>query len=285
MAVLALGGLLSTYIFSSANSASGAGTPASFSGGCKTPPAIGSLSVTQMGSYDRILSGARGSVEAINASQWPGHCAIGITVRAGDSTGDSAVTNRTEIAAPHTEWYADESVWYAFSFQMTSGSPLPRAGSWMLVDQFFAQDFSKGISGGAPPLSLEVTPKGQIRIHIRAGAKLSAGEQAPRNRSYFLAPIKRGVWHDLLIHVRWSSTATGLVNVWQRTSNGTFTSAPQVSAGGPDVLSVSGDTLPVYAETGIYRSVAPTTQTVHYGGLWARPDRAEAEAFFANSPT
>lgn len=259
--------------------------PASFSGGCNAPPGSGKLTAAQLESYERVLSGVQGSVEAVFSSQWPGRCAIGVTVRQGDFTGSSTKTNRTEFAAPHILWQAGENVWYALSFELTSGSPLPRSGRWMIVDQFFAQDLAARISGGSPPLSIEITPTGQVRIHVRGGAKPSAAASAPRNSGYFISPATRGVWHDLLIHVLWSATANGLVEVWQRRSNGTFTRAPQVSAGGPNILTVSDDVLPVYAETGIYRSLSPTTQTVYYGGLWARANRAEAESFFSSNPS
>jgi len=266
------------------NSASSSVAPANFSGGCVSPSGLGELTAGQLGSYENILTGLQGSVEAVPNSQWPGRCAISVTVRQGDFTRTSIKTNRTEFAAPHTLWHSGESVWYALSFELASGSPLPRAGGWMLVDQFFAQNIPGGISGGSPPLSFEITPRGQIRMHVRGGVKSRGDESAPRNNSYFISPVRRGVWHDLLIHVRWSTTGSGLVGVWQRASNGAFTTAPQVSAGGPNVLTVSGSVLPVYAETGIYRSISPQDQTVDYGGLWARADRAEAEAFFSGNP-
>lgn len=265
-------------------STSSGAAPARFTGGCVDPSGPSALTAGQLGSYEYILTGSQGSVEAVPNSQLPGRCAISVTVRQGDFMRTSAKTNRTEFAAPHTLWYSGESVWYALSFELTAGSPLPRAGGWMLVDQFFAQNVAGGISGGSPPLSFEITPKGQIRMHVRGGAKSKGAESAPRNNSYFISPVRRGVWHDLLIHVRWSTTDSGLVGLWQRASNGAFATAPQVSVGGPNVLTVSGSVLPVYAETGIYRSTSPQDQTVDYGGLWARADRAEAEAFFSENP-
>lgn len=278
------GGVVPAGFAGSRGSVSSDVVPASFTGGCAGPSGSSGLTAGQLGSYEYILTGLRGSVEAVPNSQLPGRCAISVTVRRGDFTRTSTKTNRTEFTAPHTLWYSGESVWYALSFELTPGSPLPRAGGWMLVDQFFAQNIPVGISGGSPPLSFEITPEGQVRMHVRGGAKSRVAELAPRNNSYYISPVRRGIWHDLLIHVRWSATTSGLVAVWQRSSNGTFTVAPQVSASGPNVLTVSGGVLPVYAETGIYRSASPQDQTVDYGGLWARADRAEAEAFFSDNP-
>jgi hypothetical protein len=288
--VVALGlfasiGALLDFSLSKTNSASGSLTLASFSGSCEASAASGKLTRTQLGSYERLLLGKGGAIEAVVNPRWPGQCAIGATVRQGDFTGGSTTTNRTEFTAPRTLWHSGQSVWYAMSFDLTASSPLPRRGGWMLVHQFFAQDMTMGISGGSPPFAFEITPKGQIRVHVRGGAKSSATAWAPVNHSHFVAPVTRGTWHDLLIHIRWSDTSSGLIQIWQRGSNGAFTSAPQVSISGPNILTVSGDVLPVYAETGIYRSISPTTQTVYYGGLWARADRAEAEPFFASNPS
>ncbi len=223
-------------------------------------------------------------MQALWSSGWP-RCAIAVTDRGSDYVGTTEKTNRTEVSAPHKAWRNGESVWYALSFRMTADSPLPRLGAWMVVDQFFAQDLAARISGGSPPVSIEITSSGQVRLHIRAGAKSGPLAEAPLNHSYWLSAVNRGSWHDLLMHVIWSTGVNGLVKVWQRTAAGAFPLDPQALVPGPNLLTVAGDVLPVYAETGIYRSSASTVQTVDFGGLWARPSRAEAERFFSQNPS
>lgn len=256
-------------------------TPVSFTGGCDTTQTSGDLGAGKLGSYDKLLIQAPERLQATVAPSWNGHCAMRFEVHQGDV--DSNQTDRAEVAGNRLVWNSGEEVWYSLSFMLTPEDPLPSTGQWMLVDQFFAQDARDQISGGSPPLALEVTATKQVRIFVRGGAKASADDRVARENSYLLAPASEGVWHEVLIHVRWSTEANGLVEAWQRTPNGSFTSEPQVSANGPNILTVAGHVLPVYVETGIYRSRSAATQVVYYGGVWARPQRSEAEAFFSSS--
>jgi hypothetical protein len=261
--------------------ANAAEAPPSFSGGCYAK-GDGNLKASELGDYSFVMLQEAGRLQATTEPGWKGGCAIRVEVREGDV--DSNATDRAEMAGNKIVWRAGDDVWYAMSFMLDSQSPMPSPSGWMLVDQFFAQDKSRSISGGSPPLALEVEPQEGPRkgifVHVRGGAKPSAEASAPRDSSYRLSEASPGSWHELLIHVKWSGGSDGLVEVWQRQPNGLFSITPQVSATGPNVLTVAGDVLPVYAETGIYRSRAPYAQVVYYGGLWARPDRVEAEGFF-----
>jgi hypothetical protein len=268
---------------SNASQASAAGLPARFSGGCQSTQTSGNLDASKLGSFNQLLLQAPARLQATVDPYWSSGCAMRIEVHEGDM--DSSPTDRAEVAGNRVQWSSGQEVWYAMSFMLDPASALPSTGQWMLVDQFFAQDMTTRASGGSPPLAFEITPTKQARVYIRGGAKTSAAARAPRENSYFLAPASPGSWHELLVHAKWSTEADGRVEVWQRTPNGEFTSSPQVSASGPDILTVAGDVLPVYAETGIYRSRSAATQVVYYGGLWARPARAEAESFFpSHSP-
>jgi hypothetical protein len=89
------------------------------------------------------------------------------------------------------------------------------------------------------------------------------------------------VWHRLLIHAQWSTGDDGLVEVWHSQGNSPFSVTPQVSAPGPNVLTVAGDVLPVFAETGIYRSQSAATQIVYYAGLTAEATQVDALRSFA----
>jgi hypothetical protein len=272
--VLLLAGAL---IPACASRAAGA-TPVSFSGGCDTTQTSGNLEAGKLGSYDKLLIQAPERLQATVDPSWDGRCAMRFEVHQGDV--DSNQTDRAEVAGNRLLWSSGEEVWYSISFMLTPEDPLPSAGQWMLVDQFFAQDTQEQTSGGSPPLALEVTSSKQVRVFIRGGAKASADDRVSRENSYLLAPADPGTWHEVLLHVRWSTEANGMVEAWQRTANGSFTSEPQVSAPGPNILTVAGHVLPVYVETGIYRSRSAATQVVYYGGVWARPWRGEAEAFF-----
>ena len=146
----------------------------------------------------------------------------------------------------------------------------------MLVHEFFAQDIPAGISGGSPPFAIEITPAGKIIVHVRGGVKASPDNAAPRDRQAYVALATPGVWHSLLIHIKWSTSSNGLVEVWHRQGGHPFPHTPQAYVTGPDVLTVAGDVLPVYAATGIYRSHTTTDQVAYYAGLTAGPTRTSA---------
>lgn len=134
-------------------------------------------------------------------------------------------------------------------------------------------------------MAIEITPTQHILVHVRAGRKAAAAAVASRDGGYVLGRLRPGAWNDLLLHIRWSANDDGFVDAWLRTRTRAFSSGPQLAMTGPDLLTVAGDVLPVYAETGIYRSRAPSTQVVFFGGLWARQTREDAQAFFLHHPS
>ncbi len=164
---------------------------------------------------------------------------------------------------------------------LSSQNPYPPPGGWLVIDQFFAEDIPGDVSGGSPPVALEVTPGGYVDLDVRGGAKASASAVDPRDDEYPISQATPGQWQSLLLHVHWSTGSGGLVQVWNRGADGSPTSAPAVSATGPNVLTVGGDVLPVYAETGIYRSHTSSTQVVYYNGVAAAPTAAAALTSFA----
>jgi hypothetical protein len=256
--------------------------PAEFSGECTSGRSAPSSNVNNLGGYSALVSNAASSGSVALSRLQADECAIRVQVSP-KGTSDSP-TERMEMSGPSTRWYRGQSVWYALSFEIARGSPFPRRGGWMLVHQFFAQDLSRGVSGGSPPVAVEINSTGGILIDVRGGSKVNETANAPRHSSYLLGRAHPGTWNGLLLNIRWSTGASGLVRVWLKGTNARFSRAPQISAKGPDVLTVAGDVLPVYAETGIYRSRAAATQVVLFGGLWARRSRSQAYAFFRAHP-
>ena len=234
----------------------------------------GPMSVGQMGGYNYLLTAAPDRLQAVSTPVRRGSYSARIKVPPGD--------NRAEYSAPKTLWRNGDDMWYATSILFPSASPLPPSGNWMVVSQWFAQDIPGGVSGGSPPLAIEVTPSGSLHLDVRGGVKASAGTPAPRNDEYPLAQATPAVWHDFLIHAHWSTGSDGLVQAWERTAGNSWTNVPQVTARGPNVFTVAGNVLPVYSEAGIYRSSIPQTQVVYNAGMWARTTRADAESFFSN---
>jgi Polysaccharide lyase len=273
---------LATTLTASTSPTAGGGMAPTFTGGCMSHSGTGDLTSSELGSYTTLHPQDPSRVQAATSPRRLGTCSARVEVQSGDV--DTNQTDRTEYTGPHTLWHNGDDVWYAYSFLLPSDSPLPAIGEWMCVHQFFAQDIPNNVSGGSPPLAVEITTGGSVLIHVRGGVKASAGQTAPRNDSYRLADASRGVWHDLLFHVHWSTGSDGLVQVWHSSPGVPFPSTPQVTATGVNLPTVAGDILPVYAETGIYRSRVAFPQVVYQGGLWARTNRPDAEAFFDNAP-
>lgn len=138
------------------------------------------------------------------------------------------------------------------------------------------------ISGGSPALALELSSDGsQIIVHVRGGDKPNSQYDAsPTNVSKLLTPPTKGVWHDFLIHAKWSTGTDGLIEVFWRQAGGQFPATPQVSVSGPNVTSVQGHALPMYAETGIYSDTGAATLVGYHGGLLGAHTRQDAEAFW-----
>jgi hypothetical protein len=271
----------SLWVLSAPAGTAGPG-PAGFSGECASTRSSALSRDSPLGSYTNTAANVQGQILPASSAAWPGECAIRIEVTPRDVS--SVRTDRVEMSGPHTRWYEGQSVWYAMSFELARGSPFPPRGGWMVVHQFFAQDLSHGLSGGSPPVAIEITPTQHILVHVRAGRKAAAAAVASRDGGYLLGRLRPGAWNDLLLHIGWSANDDGFVEVWRGTRARTFSVRPQLAVAGPDLLTVAGDVLPVYAETGIYRSRAPSTQVVFFGGLWARQTREGAQAFFLHHP-
>jgi hypothetical protein len=237
-----------------------------------------SLGSGPIGQFDHVLVQSASRLSLVDDSN--GRPALRVECRSGDFEGPNATVDRTEYSVPRTLWRAGDDVWYATAIKLDASSPYPIPGGWMVLHQFFAQDIASGVSGGQPPFTLQVTHGGRFHVTVKGGTKPNAVAEAPRQDEYDIGSAKRGVWYEFLIHAKWSTGADGLIEIFHRTRGGTFPAEPDVRAPGPNVLTVAGEALPVYAETGIYRSRQPATQVVYEGGMSAQPTRDGAMGFF-----
>jgi hypothetical protein len=263
-----------------ARSSCGTGSGAEFTGDWDALAGPGEIPLGELVGYDHALLADPSRVQAVSGPTRRPSFSARFEVRNGDY--DTQWSDRSELTATKTLWREGNEIWYSTSILLPSSSPLPPAGGWMLVAQWFAQDIPAGVSGGSPPLAIEVTPAGNFLLDVRGGPKATADELAPRNDGYLLGDAAPDVWHDFLIHAKWSSGSDGLVEAWEREAGGRWTADPQVSAAGPNVLTVAGHVLPTYSEVGIYRPRRLETQVVYNAGMWARRSRVDAERFFPN---
>lgn len=246
----------------------------SFVGLCASPTGTGPLPRTELGDYDHVLVQAPDRLEAVLRPHLVGRCSIRVQVRHGDT--DVGATDRAEMSGARRTWQNGQEVWYLLAFMIDPVHPFPPPGGWMLVHQFYAEDLKAHVDGGSPPVAIEITPSGKLELKVRGGRKVSSESVAPRDEAYTIAAAVPAVWHVLLLHINWSTSADGRVVVWHRVGRSRFSDAPQVVARGSNLLTVAGHVLPVYAESGIYRSRTRATQTVYYARFVAEPTRRAA---------
>ncbi len=125
------------------------GAPAPFTGRCRAPYSQ-FLTPTELGSYRQELVQRPSRSTAVRTPDFFGRCSIRIQVHPGDLDRHDDV-DRDEITGTQTTWRAGQSVWYSLSFMLGRNHPYPNPDGWMLVDQFFAQDLTRDISGGSHP--------------------------------------------------------------------------------------------------------------------------------------
>lgn len=160
-----------------------------------------------------------------------------------DNTGDK---ERAELIREpsQAEYDANREVWYAYSLFIpedydynSDGSAPP--GTIGELFQVMGQWHSNG-QGGVPPLELFYRQSGAGQSSFVIGYGIPADTR--QNGSVNIA---RGVWHDLVYHIRWSTTATGFCTPYLNgVSLGTFT--------GRNVAPAQGN-LPHIFRLGIYR--------------------------------
>lgn len=122
-----------------------------------------------------------------------GGYALRVEVRQGDDPIDSS-GNRAELVWTEPEVEGNER-WYAWSTLWPDD--YPSADTW----QLFTQWHHSGNSG-SPPVEFYVRGE-ELRLRLNASTVV------------WTAPLTRGVWHDFLFHVKWSSDpAEGFVELW-----------------------------------------------------------------------
>lgn len=170
----------------------------------------------------------------------PGHeTAARFEVRPGDepSFGGERSEVRHGTSHPSAVRAGDER-WYEMDVLFPSDFPTP-ANSWFIIQQWHA-------GSGSPPLALEVGSNERLRFtNNRIGARTD------------LAPITRGRWTRLVLHVRFATDESAMAETW---IDGV--KAPNVHRR-PTLAHADSH----YLKQGIYRGDQPVTHVVWHDGL------------------
>ena len=153
----------------------------------------------------------RGDYETGNTSQWfeieglasrltvvqsparQGKYALRTELRSGDYASSGC---RNELSRSDVHETEGTERWYAWSTMFDE--TYPSANTW----QVFTQWHHNGPTG-SPPLEFDV---------VGENLQLS-GAATGSTRVLWTAPLRRGVWHDFVVHVRWSASS-GSVELW-----------------------------------------------------------------------
>jgi hypothetical protein len=122
-----------------------------------------------------------------------GRYALKVTVKQGDDPIDSS-GNRNELVYLTNEAAGSE---YYYRWKVMFPADYPSVRTW----QLFTQWHHDGCCG-SPPVEFYVYGD-ELRLRLTNGADV------------WTAPLVRGVWHELIFHVKWSpDPAVGFVELW-----------------------------------------------------------------------
>lgn len=142
-------------------------------------------SVSQLVSEDRL--------QVVTSPVSEGRYALKVTVKQGDNP-ISASGNRNEVVHWGNE---TEGMEYYYRWRVLFPADYPKVNTW----QLFTQWHHDGCCG-SPPVEFYVYGD-ELRLRLTNGADV------------WTAPLVRGVWNELVFHVKWSSDpAVGFVELW-----------------------------------------------------------------------
>jgi Polysaccharide lyase len=201
------------------------------------------------------------SMQVENTVVRQGRYAARFEVRQGDKP--LCCGDRAEVSgeAPTGANEGDER-WYQWSTMFDNNFPADQG--WSVVSQWHAG------SDGSPPLSIVAGPTaGQTDIGAnRWGVMMSTwnspGDAGPTFTPWS-APLVRGVWNDIKLHVKWSaSDKVGYLEFWLNGAPQTFGSAPCAGQTRCAVRTLMPGGGGVYFKQGYYRSDSTTSVGVVY---------------------
>jgi hypothetical protein len=223
-----------------------------------------------------------GDFETGNISQWPTKCpspsgiqvvtspvrqgtySAKFTLNSGDKDSCSWGGERSELATNKLSQKEGDEYYYAWSTYFPSDwKPV---SSWGVFTQWHTKyDLNPAIS-----LIMEQPTTG-IQLALCTGIQDGyASNCNPAGRSFHtvVSSIQTGKWNDFIVHIKWSSTNTGLVEVWYRTEDQTTFSKPVSLINIPTLQTKNGEAGYItYIQQGLYRSATGYTQTIYHDGF------------------
>jgi len=102
--------------------------------------------------------------------------------------------------------------WYGWSIFLPEGFTAD-ATNWEILTQFHMRP-DKGDTTKHPPLAFSVSPAGWKLTNRWEPNRVSKAERVG-SQEFNLGSLRTGVWTDWVVHVRWSYSSGGLLEVWK----------------------------------------------------------------------
>lgn len=163
---------------------------------------------------------------------------------------------RVELAYNNLDPYLAE-VWYGWSFMLDTN--YTDSGSWQIMGQWHDQpDYLLGetwsvFPGNSPPVSVQYT-NGTIYLTLIYQTDDDNILRPSRH-------VEKGVWHDLVVHFKWSVGKDGYAEAWLDGTPLVHTNTTTQRVYAPTCFNMAGN----YLKIGLYRGTnASATNTLYY---------------------
>ncbi|KAA0023837.1 polysaccharide lyase [Antrihabitans cavernicola] len=188
-----------------------------------------------------------------------GRFAARFQVRGGDQPAGLCCGDRAEVSGEGaTAANEGDDRWYQWSTRFDTGFPATQG--WSVVSQWHA------IQDGSPPVAIDSGPVNISPNHwgITVSTWNAPGIAGPTFTPWS-APIDRGAWNDIKMHIHWSANDSfGFIEFWLDGARQTFTAAPCAGQTRCMVRTLMPGGGGVYFKQGYYRDPAITAPGVVY---------------------
>jgi hypothetical protein len=209
----------------------------------------------------RALGPPTYSMQVENHVVRQGKFAARFELRQGDVPAGMCCGARAEVSG-EAATRADEGDdrWYQWSTLFDA--EFPAGQGWSVLSQWHAY------AEGSPPLAIAVVAD---RWAIALTKWNSPGDQDPQKFEPWSAPVVRGVWNDIKMHIKWSARDdVGFIEFWLNGAPQVFTDAPCANQTRCMVRTLMPGGGGVYFKQGYYRDPSiDATGVVYHDGFSA----------------
>ncbi len=190
-----------------------------------------------------------------------GSYAAKFVVNPGDECWSSG-NERTELALYENKYvHESEGDEYYYGWSTLFPDDWTTVSAWGLFMQWHTP-----ITGARPALSLYVNSNDGIFVGMCTGTTSSGC--ATTKDIEIINRLTKGKWNDFIVHVKWSSYSSGIVEIWHRLEGQTDYEKIFTLNNVPTLQTNSGyDTYISAKQQGLYRSSTSKTQTLYQDGL------------------